>query len=154
MMFTAAEADESVFPSLRAGVTAFLVQDTEPAELVRAVRLVSRGESLLSPSLTRRLIGELVSRPEVSRPNTDELEEVTERELEVMALVALGLSNDEIAEQLVISPATAKTHVSRAMLKLHARDRAQLVVFAYQTGLVRPDGKASAAGAHPVSVAT
>ena len=154
MMLTAAETDESVFPSLRAGVTAFLVQDTEPAELVRAVRLVSRGESLLSPSLTRRLIGELVSRPEVSRPNTDELEEVTERELEVMALVALGLSNDEIAEQLVVSPATAKTHVSRAMLKLHARDRAQLVVFAYQTGLVRPDGKASAADAHPVSVAT
>ena len=154
MMLTAAETDERVFPSLRAGVTAFLVQDTEPAELVRAVRLVSRGESLLSPSLTRRLIGELVSRPEVSRPDTDELEELTEREVEVMALVALGLSNDEIAEQLVISPATAKTHVSRTMLKLHARDRAQLVVFAYQTGLVRPDGDASAAGAHAFSVAT
>ena len=154
MMLTAAETDEHVFPSLRAGVTAFLVQDTEPAELVRAVRLVARGESLLSPSLTRRLIGELVSRPEVPRPNTDELEELTEREREVMALVALGLSNNEIARQLVVSPATAKTHVSRAMVKLHARDRAQLVVFAYQTGLVRPDGDASAADAQPFSVAT
>jgi DNA-binding NarL/FixJ family response regulator len=154
MMLTAAETDERVFPSLRAGVTAFLVQDTEPAELVRAVRLVAGGESLLSPSLTRRLIGELVSRPEVSRPNTDELEELTEREREVMALVALGLSNDEIAEQLVVSPATAKTHVSRAMVKLHARDRAQLVVFAYQTGLVQADGEASAADAQPFSVAT
>lgn len=154
MMLTAAETDEHVFPSLRAGVTAFLVQDTEPAELLRAVRLVARGESLLSPSLTRRLIGELVSRPDVPLPNTDELEELTEREREVMALVALGLSNAEIAEQLVVSPATAKTHVSRAMVKLHARDRAQLVVFAYQTGLVLPDGDASAAEAQPFSVAT
>jgi DNA-binding NarL/FixJ family response regulator len=154
MMLTAAETDEHVFQSLRAGVTAFLVQDTEPAELVRAVRLVARGESLLSPSLTRRLIVELVSRPEVPQPSTDELEELTKREREVMVLVALGLSNDEIAEQLVVSPATAKTHVSRAMVKLHARDRAQLVVFAYQTGLVRPDGDASAAAAQPLSVAT
>jgi DNA-binding NarL/FixJ family response regulator len=154
MMLTAAETDEHVFPSLRAGVTAFLVQDTEPAELVRAVRLVARGESLLSPSLTRRLIGELVSRPELPQPSTDELEELTKREREVMALVALGLSNDEIAEQLVVSPATAKTHVSRAMVKLHARDRAQLVAFAYQAGLVRPRDDASSADAQPFSVAT
>ena len=156
MMLTAAESDERVFQSLRAGVTAFLVQDTEPAELVRAVRLVARGESLLSPSLTRRLIVELVSRPEVPQPSADELEELTKREREVMALVALGLSNDEIAEQLVVSPATAKTHVSRAMVKLHARDRAQLVVFAYQTGLVRPDGdaqrrRATVLGGHMIS---
>ena len=152
MMLTAAESDERVFQSLRAGVTAFLVQDTEPAELVRAVRLVARGESLLSPSLTRRLIVELISRPEVPQPSADELEELTKREREVMALVALGLNNDEIAEQLVVSPATAKTHVSRAMVKLHARDRAQLVVFAYQSGLVRPDG--DAADAQPFLVAT
>jgi DNA-binding NarL/FixJ family response regulator len=153
MMLTAAATDEHVFQSLRAGVTAFLVQDTEPAELVRAVRLVARGESLLSPSLTRRLIVELVSRPELPQPGADELEELTKREREVMALVALGLSNDEIAEQLVVSPATAKTHVSRAMVKLHARDRAQLVVFAYQAGLVRPRDDASSAHAQPFSVA-
>jgi DNA-binding NarL/FixJ family response regulator len=136
MMLTAADADEGVFQSLRAGATALLVHDTEPAELVRAVRLVARGEALLSPPLTRRLIAELASRPEVRQPTSDELEELTDREREVMALVAQGLSNDEIAERLVVSPATAKTHVSRAMVKLHARDRAQLVVFAYQSGLV------------------
>jgi DNA-binding NarL/FixJ family response regulator len=136
MMLTAADSDERVFQSLRAGASAFLVQDTEPDEFVRAVRLVARGEALLSPSLTRRLIAELASRPEVMRPDVDELDELTEREREVMALVAHGLSNDEIAERLVVSPATAKTHVSRAMVKLHARDRAQLVVFAYQVGLV------------------
>ena len=154
MMLTAAESDERVFQSLRAGVTGFLVQDTEPAELVRAVRLVARGESLLSPSLTRRLIVELISRPEVPQPSADELEELTKREREVMALVALGLNNDEIAEQLVVSPATAKTHVSRAMVKLHARDRAQLVVFAYQTGLVRPRADATSADAQAFPVAT
>jgi DNA-binding NarL/FixJ family response regulator len=154
MMLTAAETDEHVFPSLRAGVTAFLVQDTEPAELVRALRLVARGESLLSPSLTCRLIVELVSRPELPQPSTDELEELTRREREVMALVALGLSNAEIAEQLVVSPATAKTHVSRAMVKLHARDRSQLVVIAYQTGLVQPRGDGSATDARPFAVAT
>jgi DNA-binding NarL/FixJ family response regulator len=136
MILTAGDADEGLFRSLRAGATALLVHDTEPAELVRAVRLVARGEALLSPSLTRRLIAELASRPEVRQPNSDELEELTAREREVMALVAQGLSNDEIAERLVVSPATAKTHVSRAMVKLHARDRAQLVVFAYQSGLV------------------
>jgi DNA-binding NarL/FixJ family response regulator len=154
MLLTAADADEGVFQSLRAGATALLVPDTEPAELLRAVRLVARGESLLSPSLTRRLIAELDSRPEVRRPRTDELEELTEREREVMALVAHGLSNNEIAERLVVSPATAKTHVSRAMVKLHARDRAQLVAFAYQAGLVRPDGDASAADPQPFSVVT
>jgi DNA-binding NarL/FixJ family response regulator len=154
MMLTAAESDERVFQSLRAGVTAFLVQDTEPAELMRAVRLVARGESLLSPSLTRRLIVELVSRPELRQPSANELEELTKREREVMALVAHGLNNHEIAEQLVVSPATARTHVGRARVKLHARDRAELVVFAYQTGLVRPRADAPNADAQPFSVAT
>jgi DNA-binding NarL/FixJ family response regulator len=152
MMLTASESDECVLQSLRAGVTAFLLQDAEPAELVRAVRLVARGESLLSPSLTRRLIVELVSRPEVPQPSADELEELTKREREVMALVALGLNNDEIAEHLVVSPATAKTHVSRAMVKLHARDRAQLVVFAYEAGLVRPRADATTADAQAFPV--
>jgi DNA-binding NarL/FixJ family response regulator len=136
MMLTAADADESLFQSLRAGATALLVHDTEPAELVRAIRLVAGGEAVLSPSLTRRVIAELASRPEVRQPSSDELEELTPREREVMVLVAQGLSNDEIAERLVVSPATAKTHVSRAMVKLHVHDRAQLVVFAYQSGLV------------------
>jgi DNA-binding NarL/FixJ family response regulator len=136
MILTAGDAGDALFRSLRAGATALLVHDTEPAELVRAVRLVARGEALLSPSLTRRLIAELASQPEVRQPSSDELEELTDREREVMALVAQGLSNDEIAERLVVSPATAKTHVSRAMVKLHARDRAQLVVFAYRSGLV------------------
>jgi DNA-binding NarL/FixJ family response regulator len=153
MLLTASDTDEGVFQSLRAGATALLVPDTEPAELVRAVRLVARGESLLSPSLTRRLIAELASRPEVRRPSTDELEELTDREHEVMALVAHGLSNDEIAERLVVSPATAKTHVSRAMVKLHARDRAQLVVFAYQAGLVQARAAAPSADAQTLSLA-
>jgi DNA-binding NarL/FixJ family response regulator len=137
MILSPGDTDGSVFPSLRAGARAVLVQDTEPAELVRAVRLVARGEALLSPSLTRRLIGELLSRPDPARPSSEVLDELTAREREVVALVGLGLANDEIAERLVVSPATAKTHVSRAMIKLHARDRAQLVVFAYETGLVR-----------------
>ena len=153
MLLTAADADEGVFQSLRAGATALLVPDTEPAELVRAVRLVARGESLLSPSLTRRLIAELASRPEVRRPSTDELDELTKREREVTALVAHGLSNYEIAEWLVVSPATAKTHVSRAMVKLHARDRAQLVVFAYQAGLVRTRADAPSADGQTLSLA-
>ena len=138
MMLTATESDTSIFASLRAGASAFLVQDTEPSELVRAVRSVARGEALLSPSLTRRLIAEFVSRPEIEWPGSDQLDELTQREREVVVLAARGLSNDDIAERLVVSPATAKTHVNRAMVKLHARDRAQLVALAYQSGLVRP----------------
>jgi DNA-binding NarL/FixJ family response regulator len=135
MMLTTAETDECVFPSLRAGASAYLVQDTEPAELMRAIRLVARGDALLSPSLTRRLIAEFVSQPEGVQASSDQLAELTAREREVVALAALGLSNDEIAERLVVSPATARTHVSRAMVKLHAHDRAQLVALAYQSGL-------------------
>jgi DNA-binding NarL/FixJ family response regulator len=153
MMLTATDSDERVFESLRAGATGFLVQDTEPSEFLRAVRLVAHGEALLSPSLTRRLITELASRPQIRRPSTEELDELTKREREVMALAAHGLTNHEIAQRLVVSPATAKTHVSRAMVKLHARDRAQLVAFAYQTGLVGAAPDAHVADARPVSLA-
>ncbi|NUW38742.1 response regulator [Nonomuraea rhodomycinica] len=128
--------DQYVFDALRAGAGGFLVKDTEPADLLQGVRIAARGDALLSPSITRRLISEYVShRPE---PSPVGLEVLTNREREVTALVARGMSNDEIAAHMVISPTTAKTHVSRAMTKLHARDRAQLVVLAYETGLVTP----------------
>jgi DNA-binding NarL/FixJ family response regulator len=129
------ELDEYVFEALRSGASGFLVKDTEPVDLIAAVRLVAGGEALLSPSVTRRVIEEYASRAK-EPPASPELGELTERE--VMALVAVGLSNEEVAARLVVSPATAKTHVSRAMVKLSARDRAQLVVLAYESGLVRP----------------
>jgi DNA-binding NarL/FixJ family response regulator len=137
LILTTFESDENVFAALRAGASGFLVKDIEPIELLRAVRVVARGDSLLSPSVTRRLIAEFATRPSAER-RPPALDSLTDREREVMALVAAGLSNDEIAERLVVSPATAKTHVSRAMGKLGARDRAQLVVFAYESGLVTP----------------
>ncbi|MGH3666147.1 MAG: response regulator [Egibacteraceae bacterium] len=137
VILTTFELDEYVVEALRAGASGFLVKDTDPVELLQAVRVVARGDSLLSPSVTRRLIAEFVASTPDRRPPPG-LGVLTEREREVMALVAAGLSNDEIAEHLVVSPATAKTHVSRAMVKLHARDRAQLVVFAYESGLVKP----------------
>ncbi|MDP9863796.1 MULTISPECIES: response regulator [Streptosporangium] len=132
--------DEYVFAALRAGAGGFLVKDIEPVELLQAVRVAARGDALLSPSVTRRLIEEYVSAPPrpVAGPG---LERLTGREREVLALVAAGMSNEEIAGQLVISHATAKTHVSRTMTKLGARDRAQLVVFAYESGLVTPGGR-------------
>jgi len=136
VMLTNYGLDEYVFDALRAGACGFLVKDTEPADLLHGIRVAARGEALLSPSITRRLIDEFVSRrPE---PAAGGLPELTNREREVVALVGRGLSNDEIAAHMVISPATAKTHVSRAMTKLDARDRAQLVVFAYEAGLVAP----------------
>jgi DNA-binding NarL/FixJ family response regulator len=138
IMLTTFELDEYVFEALHAGASGFLLKNVEPDELRNAVRVVARGEALLSPSVTRRLIREFVSQPGRHRPPPDRLDGLTEREREVMALVAQGLSNQEIAERLVISPATAKTHVSRTMMKLHTHDRAQLVVLAYETGLVRP----------------
>ena len=136
MILTTLDGDEQVFDALRAGASGFLVKDTEPTDLLQAVRVLARGDALLAPSVTRRVIAELNSQPERDRPTPEQLDELTAREREVMALVAEGLSNAEIAEQLVVSPATARTHVSRAMVKLHARNRAQLVVLAYQTGLV------------------
>jgi DNA-binding NarL/FixJ family response regulator len=138
LILTTFESDENVFEALRVGASGFLVKDSDPTDVLRAVRVLASGESLLSPSVTRRLIEEYAAWPERRRSTPDELEELTPREREVMALVAYGLSNGEIAERLVVSPATAKTHVSRTMMKLHAHDRAQLVVLAFQTGLVSP----------------
>jgi DNA-binding NarL/FixJ family response regulator len=137
VILTTFELDEYVFEAVRLGASGFLVKDTEPVDLLAGVRAVAAGDALLSPSVTRRLIAEFATR---SRPAaaTTALDPLTEREREVVALVGEGLSNDEIAKRLVVSPATAKTHVSRAMVKLHARDRAQLVVIAYESGLVRP----------------
>jgi DNA-binding NarL/FixJ family response regulator len=137
IVLTTFDLDEYVFEALLAGASGFLVKDTEPVELLRAVRVVAQGGALLSPGVTRKLIAEVVARGG-RRSQSRNLEALTDREREVMALVAAGLSNDEIAERLIVSPATAKTHVSRAMLKLGARDRAQLVVFAYEAGLVQP----------------
>ena len=139
IILTTFDLDEYVFEALRLGASGFLVKDTEPPDLLRGVRAVARGDALLSPTITRRLIDELVSRAERRRPARS-LDALTDREREVVGLVAAGLSNGEIAERLIVSPSTAKTHVSRAMVKLGARDRAQLVVFAYESGLVEPGG--------------
>jgi DNA-binding NarL/FixJ family response regulator len=152
MLLTGSDRDERIFDALRAGASGLLLKDTDPTELVRAVELLARGEALLSPALTRRLIAELAARPEPRLPSTGLLAELTAREREVVALVAQGMTNDEIGEQLVVSPATAKTHVSRAMIKLHARDRAQLVVFAYETGLAQPRSDAPAPGPRPLAL--
>jgi DNA-binding NarL/FixJ family response regulator len=148
LILTTFELDEYVFEAVRSGASGFLVKDTEPADLVQAVRLVAAGEALLSPSVTRRLIAEFASRAK-EPPHADQLEELTAREREVMALVAEGLSNAEIAARFVLSPATVKTHVNRAMMKLGARDRAQLVVLAYESGLVRPGWAAPDQSAGP-----
>ncbi|MEU2601958.1 response regulator transcription factor [Streptomyces hirsutus] len=137
VMLTTFELDEYVFEAIRSGASGFLVKDTEPDELLRAVRAVVSGDALLSPGVTRRLIAEFAARSkEPAAAGT--LSGLTEREREVMALVGIGLTNEEIARRLVVSPLTAKTHVSRTMVKLGARDRAQLVVLAYESGLVRP----------------
>jgi DNA-binding NarL/FixJ family response regulator len=138
LVLTTFDVDEYVFEALRGGASGFLLKDTDPVDLLHALRVVAAGEALLAPSVTRRLIAEYISRPEYRRPAPSSLREITEREREVLVLVAGGLSNDEIAEHLVISPATARTHVSRVMTKLRARDRAQLVVLAYESGLVTP----------------
>ncbi|MFC4048903.1 response regulator [Actinomadura syzygii] len=137
VILTTFELDEYVFEALRGGASGFLVKDTEPVELLHAVRAVAAGDALLSPSVTRRLIAEFAARAKEPAASP-RLNALTEREREVMALVGEGLSNEEIAARLVVSPATAKTHVSRTMVKLGARDRAQLVVFAYESGLVKP----------------
>jgi DNA-binding NarL/FixJ family response regulator len=141
LILTTFDLDEYVFAALRAGASGFLLKDTLPDDLLAAVRLVAEGETLLSPGITRRLVEEFLRRPSTGEARqVDGLEQLTERELEVLGAVARGLSNTEIAEQLYISPATAKTHVSRLLTKLHARDRAQLVVAAYESGVVQPGG--------------
>jgi DNA-binding NarL/FixJ family response regulator len=137
MLMTDAD-DDRVFAALRAGVRGLLLEDAEPEALVDAVRVVARGEMVLAPAFASRLVADFLSRPERLEWTPRQLEELTAREREVVALVACGLSNEEIAERLVVTRATAKTHVSRALCKLHARDRAQLVVLAYECGLVRP----------------
>jgi DNA-binding NarL/FixJ family response regulator len=146
LVIGASDDDEKIFSSLRAGASGFLVRDAEPGELTRAIRAVAAGEGALSPSGVRRLIDELAAQSEPRRPSPELLEELTPREREVMALIAGGLSNDEIAEQLVVTPATAKTHVSRVMTKLRAHRWAQVVTLAYESGLVRPQRPAGAAG--------
>jgi DNA-binding NarL/FixJ family response regulator len=137
VILTTFDLDEYVFEAIRVGANGFLVKDTEPAELLRAVRAVVAGDALLSPGVTRRLIAEFATRAK-DPAGLPDLARLTDREREVVALVGEGLTNDEIAQRLIMSAATAKTHVSRAMVKLGARDRAQLVVFAYESGLVRP----------------
>ena len=137
LVLTTFELDEYVFGALDAGASGFLLKGGEPADLVHAIRVVAGGESLLAPSVTRRLIDTYVSRPQhPSRTEHDGLSELTAREREVLELIAIGLTNAEIAQALHVSPLTAKTHVSRILMKLRARDRVQLVVIAYQTGLV------------------
>lgn len=136
LILTTFDLDEYVFEALRVGASRFLLKDTEPVDLIRGIRAVAAGDALLSPRVTRRLIAEFAARRAPTPPLS--LAQLTEREREVLALVGAGLSNDEIAARLTVSPATAKTHVSRAMVKLGARDRAQLVVYAYEAGLVRP----------------
>jgi len=140
LILTTFETDDYVFQALRAGASGFLLKDTEPTDLLNAIRGVARGDALLSPTVTRRLIAEVTSRPErrQRQPSPQSLSVLTAREREVLALVGTGLSNEEIADRLYLSPLTAKTHVSRAMTKLGARDRAQLVVLAYESGLVTP----------------
>ncbi|CAN3983196.1 response regulator transcription factor [Kitasatospora purpeofusca] len=138
VVLTTFEMDEYIFEALRLGAAGFLAKDTEPADLLRAVRVAAVGDSLLSPGVTRRVIDEFASRSREPSAGGQLLDALTDREREVLTLVGMGLSNDDIARRLVVSPLTAKTHVSRAMVKLGVRDRAQLVVLAYESGLVRP----------------
>jgi DNA-binding NarL/FixJ family response regulator len=138
IILTTFESDEYVYRAIRAGASGFLVKDTEPAELLQAVRVVARGDALLSPGVTRRLITDLARRPEQRPAERPVLTALTPREREVLVHVAAGLSNEDIAAKLFLSPLTAKTHVSRILTKLDARDRAQLVVIAYESGLVVP----------------
>jgi DNA-binding NarL/FixJ family response regulator len=147
IILTTFETDEYVYQALRAGASGFLVKDCEPDDLIRAIRVVARGEALLSPSVTRRLIDNLTAFSGAaggarSLPG-HEVSRLTEREREILCLVAEGLSNDEIAARLYLSPLTTKTHVSRILTKLDARDRAQLVVIAYESGLVVPGGSSA-----------
>jgi DNA-binding NarL/FixJ family response regulator len=138
LILTTFDLDEYVYAALRAGASGFLLKDTPPGDLLAAIRVIAGGDALLAPAITRRLIAEFANRPEPgSRPATS-LADVTDREREVLTLIARGLSNTEIAENLHVSLATAKTHVSRLLMKLDARDRAQLVIVAYESGLVRP----------------
>lgn len=138
VMLTTFDLDDHVYAAIRAGASGFLLKDSPPEDVLDAVRVVAGGEALLAPSVTRRIIEALAARPDEDQPPPADLEVLTSRECEVLVLVGRGLSNAEIGESLFVSPATAKTHVSHVMTKLHARDRAQLVVVAYESGLIRP----------------
>jgi DNA-binding NarL/FixJ family response regulator len=140
LVLTTFDVDEYVFAALRAGASGFLLKDVTPEELLTAIRVVAAGEALLAPAATRHLVDAFVSGPSVGRPDAGLVGELTGREREVLRLVAQGLSNAEIAGRLVVSPATAKTHVSRILAKLGLRDRAQLVIAAYESGLIAPGG--------------
>lgn len=139
LILTTYDTDAYVFEALQAGASGFLLKDAGPAELLHAIRVIAAGEALLAPRITRRLISQFTARRTAANAAEDRIAVLTEREREVVTLVGRGLNNDEIGAELFLSPATARTHVSRAMAKLGARDRAQLVVIAYQTGLVSPD---------------
>jgi DNA-binding NarL/FixJ family response regulator len=149
LMLTTFDLDAYVYGALRAGASGFLLKDTPPADLLSGIRVVARGEALLAPSVTRHLIEEFVRRPPVDQSSVPELSGLTQRETEVLTLVARGWSNQEIGAALFVTPATAKTHVSRLLMKLGARDRAQLIVMAYETGLVRPDSRPPAPAVDP-----
>jgi DNA-binding NarL/FixJ family response regulator len=138
VVLTTFDADDYVYAAIRAGASGFVLKDAPPEDVLDAIRVVAAGDALLAPSVTRRLIADLASRQDVTRPPGPELDVLTDREREVLALVGRGMSNSEIGSTLFVSPATAKTHVSHVMTKLYARDRAQLVVIAYESGLVRP----------------
>jgi DNA-binding NarL/FixJ family response regulator len=138
VILTTFDLDEYVYDALRAGASGFLLKDTLPEDLLAAIRVVGAGDALIAPAITRRLIEEFAHRPEPSEASRKPIAELTDRELEVLGMVARGLSNSELAAELFMSPATAKTHVSRLLTKLHARDRAQLVMIAYETGIAVP----------------
>ena len=138
VMLTTFDVDDYVHAAIRAGASGFLLKDAPPEDVLDAIRVVARGDALLAPSVTRRIIEELATRPDPDRPTPPQLDILTDREREVLALVGRGLSNVDIGARLYVSPATAKTHVSHVMTKLYARDRAQLVVIAYESGLIHP----------------
>jgi DNA-binding NarL/FixJ family response regulator len=149
LVLTTFDLDDYVYAALRAGASGFLLKDAGPGELLHAIRVVAAGEALLAPSVTRRLIAEFAKRPDPAAALPVEFDALTDRELEILRLVAAGLSNAQIAEKLVISPLTAKTHVGRILAKLDCHDRAQLVALAYEGGLVTPGGGNVAAASHP-----
>lgn len=142
IMLTTYQEDEQIFAALRMGASGYLVKDATTEELLHAIEVVANGEALLAPSVTRRLIEAFAAGPQAAPPSTGALANLTDREREVLALVGSGLSNDEIAARLVISPLTARTHVSRILTKTGARDRAQLVVLAYESRIIQPGGSA------------
>jgi DNA-binding NarL/FixJ family response regulator len=141
LVLTMFDMDEYVYPALRAGASGFLLKDTSPPDLIAAIRIVAAGESILAPTITRRLIAEFASRPGPPQPHQPDLAGITSREREVLLLIANGLSNSEITQRLCISLPTVKTHVGSLLSKLHARDRAQLVIIAYESGLVSSAGR-------------